>query len=915
MGIFNSSNILQENFTSSSVVPLSNYNESYFSLAMEYCKSINEEYDTANKVLYKALLEAGDNYEVINESFDGFFTKVKEIVAKFIKFLKNLIDKFSTKLHQLVKSDKYITKHEKMFGKFTTDNEFEMQLFNFTHLEDNNIPLACAQTTFAKEFDKVKLYVNGDISQNVKALTAIEADKRVDSLRTAYRELVDSYEDFYDVFRGEVIGERSIDASDYPSELYRKFRDGDDSTTSTTVTSSLVNASLLRFKAHEKTVKTVKEIQKKLEKDYSEISKHVEKIVSSNEEKLTLVGWGDVSNIEVGKFSPEVVSELNMIAKAESNKVQQMSTIHLQAMGAKLDAVSACFKQDKALLYKALNELQKWKNVKKESAIDPEDIIPISINSSSNNTLLETVSCYNMYMTLESYNQRKMDNYFTECMAIESGNSKLLHYISEGVLDSIKEFIEKVISKIKEFFGKIVEGISATFEKDQTYLKQYKEIILNKKNQLGTLNDFYEYKIKEMVSNSPMPVFNYDSQKSYLDTQENFIKNDNTFKKITMKAEQSFGDATKFYFMGEPKSIDAEKINMTDLYNFCWDFNNTKKALNNELNELDKAKVKAIQLAEKVAKEGPSSSQSTDTSTTPSQSTDTSSSSSSTDDAKAKQRQEIQKQIDELNAKPSLTSADSEKLKDLNDKLASLKESVIYSSVYGEYVSEAVLLEVEKDGSSKDTKSSSVTPAAPSSNQKMSTNANLKYGRKDEDLKSSMSGDNPDDVSKKVNVYFNTCSEFLMAKLSVFEKAYKDYMWIIREHVKSYAGDKDRKNKDHAAQTASITFDAPDEALNTLNTDAEREEYQQQLKTVKDTWKKYYGTFKGTEYYSLDGTLPKQGKKLENPSDKADIMKQLLDRFKETDEYKAYKEYWDKTFKGYNFEERIQVTEFENEPK
>ena len=302
MGIFNSSNILQENFTSSSVVPLSNYNESYFSLAMEYCKSINEEYDTANKVLYKALLEVGDNYEVINESFDGFFTKVKEIVAKFIKFLKNLIDKFSTKLHQLVKSDKYITKHEKMFGKFTTDNEFQMQLFNFTHLEDNNIPLACAQTTFAKEFDKVKIFVNGD-GQNVKSLTAIEADKRIDSLRTAYRELVDSYEDFYDVFRGEVIGERSIDASDYSSELYKKFRDGDDSTTSTTVTTSLVNSALTRFKAHEKTIKSIKDIQKKLEKDYSEISKHVEKIVSSKGEKLTLIGWSDVSDVEAGKYS------------------------------------------------------------------------------------------------------------------------------------------------------------------------------------------------------------------------------------------------------------------------------------------------------------------------------------------------------------------------------------------------------------------------------------------------------------------------------------------------------------------------------------------------------------------------------------------------------------------------------------
>ena len=67
MGVFSVNNMLQENFTSQPVLPLQNSNESYYSLSLEYCKLINEEYDEANKIFYRSLVEAGDNYTVIND--------------------------------------------------------------------------------------------------------------------------------------------------------------------------------------------------------------------------------------------------------------------------------------------------------------------------------------------------------------------------------------------------------------------------------------------------------------------------------------------------------------------------------------------------------------------------------------------------------------------------------------------------------------------------------------------------------------------------------------------------------------------------------------------------------------------------------------------------------------------------------
>lgn len=874
MGVFSINNMLQENFTSQPVLPLQNSNESFYSMSLEYCKLINEEYDQANKVLYKSLLEAGEDYTVINESFNSFFSKVGEIVAKFIKFLKNLIDKFALKMNQLVKSDKYIKKHEKQFAKFGTDNEFDMQLFNFTFLEDSNIPLANAQTTFREEFQKISAFVSDNANgNNSNSIVGLETNKQVDVLRTAYKTMTDNTDNELDEFRGSVINEKSIDASNYASELYKKFRNKDDSTTLTTVTSSIVNLALLRFKNYDKNIKSVKDTQNKLEDDYNKIVKHVDNMISNKGEVITLIGWSDVTDTTVkGKYTQEVIAELNMISKAVSNKVQQMSSIHLQAMGAKLDAIKAAFKQDKTLLYRALSELQKWNNVKNESS---DNIITPVMHISS---LLEMANTYDNYRALELHNHRIMNDYFVECMALESHNTQVMEILTEGAFEKIKEFITNIINKIKEFFGKIVESISHAVEKDQTYLKQYKDIILNKKVQLGTLNEYYEFKIQELVQGTPIPEFNYESLKSSLEDEETF--RNKYFNKITMKSEQSFGDACKLYFMGEPKDVDAEKLNMTDLYNFCWDFESTKKALERELNKLSTAQGKAIEIADKVSKAAGQNTQTTNTNST----------------EKPVEKKEESKPEEKNNApliqKGNLTP---KQKKEAN-------ASFVYSSVYGEYISESVILEIGSSNGNdnkKQNKDTVSTNPAPSSSNTASNNMKLTQGTASKDLNNAFQGEKPDEVQRRITVYFNTCNALLTAKITVVKKIYEDYMWIIREHVRSYAGDKDRNNKDHAAKVASITYGTIDENLQKMN--------QEDLDTYKENetlFKNHFKTINGKFWYSKEGNLNKTGSEktgnVVNTEDPAAMIK-AYEEFISTEDGKKVKEFSDKCKEQYGF--------------
>ena len=51
-----------------------------------------------------------------------------------------------------------------------------------------------------------------------------------------------------------------------------------------------------------------------------------------------------------------------------------MCTIHSLAFSAKLDACKECYAQDKALLYKALKQINKTYNFMKESVIDMNEL-------------------------------------------------------------------------------------------------------------------------------------------------------------------------------------------------------------------------------------------------------------------------------------------------------------------------------------------------------------------------------------------------------------------------------------------------------------------------------------------------------------------------------------------------------------
>ena len=113
--VFSADMLLSENYEIPTKMEITNVEESYFDTALNYINEMSKDYSNANKIFYKAVLEANNDEEVVHEAFSDFTSTVKEIIQKFLNFIKSVFNKFIISMNKLIKSDKYLKDHKKEF--------------------------------------------------------------------------------------------------------------------------------------------------------------------------------------------------------------------------------------------------------------------------------------------------------------------------------------------------------------------------------------------------------------------------------------------------------------------------------------------------------------------------------------------------------------------------------------------------------------------------------------------------------------------------------------------------------------------------------------------------------------------------------------------------------------------------------
>ena len=393
MSLFSLDNIL---LNESSTIDIDNIgyidtelkNHSFVQEGYDFILEIGRDYMNAEKTFYTEVLGSYGDNEIITESFDGFFNKIKEIINKFIEWIKKVFKQFVAKINALFNNEKYIKKNQKLLNKFESQDEFEFNGYEFTNIDKTNIPAANAQEAFIDGTNGKgyfnNWYTKGDYNDTTdpdKTLRNGETETLNTTLDTSLTTLNDNLEDFYDAFRGKVIGkDEKIDSNDYPNELFSFFRNDENTTSNITIDATYVLEAYRRFDKYKDLVKSIEKTQKDMIKDYEALEKYLDKMikltksdgknilsftsVGSNQyvsNQISALGVTDFSNKKT-VYDTSTYDKMNNYLKTQSSKVSQMCTIHTQAFTAKLEAAKDQFKQDKKILYKALQQVIKRSN-------------------------------------------------------------------------------------------------------------------------------------------------------------------------------------------------------------------------------------------------------------------------------------------------------------------------------------------------------------------------------------------------------------------------------------------------------------------------------------------------------------------------------------------------------------------------
>ena len=386
---------------------------------------MNAMYCNAEKEFYTRILgSCGDN-NIINEGFSNFFDSIKKIIKKFIEWIKKIFKEFVAKLAALVGSEKYIKKHKDLFNKFSSVDQFEFQGYNFTNVADDDIPKSKAVEMFESDskfnkafqfdaidftgtdknsggvsdavigffksgsgeyYDDANKYNSADFSSWTEpresgdesaiagrktATNTINTtlDKRIEAIK-------DNASDFREKFRAYVIGKvgnETYDSTEFSEALFEVFRDGESSTETITIDYNYVQDAYRRFDKYKEVSKAIEKKKNEMVKDYEDLEKHLEKYIKYNKDNHKVdynISGRDYTTSTLGRigknnniiFDQSTADKMSSLLKVYSTRVNDMCQIHTQAFTAKLEACKDCFKQDKQILNKAIQQVLKRSN-------------------------------------------------------------------------------------------------------------------------------------------------------------------------------------------------------------------------------------------------------------------------------------------------------------------------------------------------------------------------------------------------------------------------------------------------------------------------------------------------------------------------------------------------------------------------
>ena len=436
----------------------------------------------------------------------------------------------------------------------------------------------------------------------------------------------------------------------------------------------------------------------------------------------------------------------------------------------------------------------------------------------------------------QTYLNQRIDN---EQRLLRMLNSKL--NLRESVMleaatgDKIKAKWNKLVEFLKGLFAKFMESMSNILLSNKEYLEKYKDIILNKQPKPDIEFSYTGNYPKgiERITKVEIPVFQYSTY------QDNLLQDSDgpIAKQIIPDADFNYDEneglssSLKVYFCGgdgqTEGKLDDGTLNFTDMYNFCHDWEKVKKIVNTDQNRITSSTTQINQLitneikqANDKANQAANANQNNTNPANTEGENKTGETKPENDDVKIidGRQKKYNATTNQWEDTPAQIAADKKKKAEEDKKKAEEEKNG---------VAESAFLELEIKNTSAPSQASSTGSNQSNTTIEKETNkdgaaANIKKA-----------GESVEDAINRVNritdKWGNVCRAIVGAKLTATEQIAKDYMAIIREHVRSYGGEDPKNKTNNKAKQAGTDYGKKDQNNQKQdNKDLEQNNNQQQ---------------------------------------------------------------------------------------
>lgn len=208
----------------------------------------------------------------------------------------------------------------------------------------------------------------------------------------------------------------------------------------------------------------------------------------------------------------------------------------------------------------------------------------------------------------------------SECGVSSNKSSKVQPINEEArIQDTVRERWQKLIDFNNQIDNRFFDSMNKLVVSERQYLEKYEEIIKDKKPKE---NITYEYtgdyaEAQDRCMNTPIPVFNYEKDAEWLrqDGYEGALKDFMAGKGFTYDKEKDLPQQFKSWFLAAERGTskgNLSNMNMDRLYNFCYNYGDIENVVKKDQQLLNQSMNQLLNAVDKTLRDrGESTNQNT----------------------------------------------------------------------------------------------------------------------------------------------------------------------------------------------------------------------------------------------------------------------------------------------------------------